>query len=99
MTRVLSGAILLAFAVAVVWLSPAAVFFGVAELLLVLGFVEYAALARNSGLPVPAIPAAAAAMLTCAALAGGLPGADRRRADDGARRAWRPHADRMERRP
>jgi len=73
MTRVLSGTILLAFAVAVVWLSPAAVFFGVAELLLVLGFVEYAALARNSGLPVPAIPAAAAAMLTCAAVAGGLP--------------------------
>ena len=47
MTRVLSGAVLLAFAVAVVWLAPAAVFFGVAELLLVLAFVEYAALARQ----------------------------------------------------
>ena len=47
MTRVLSGAVLLALAIAVVWLSPAAVFFVVAELLLVLGFVEYAALARS----------------------------------------------------
>jgi phosphatidate cytidylyltransferase len=73
MTRVLSGAVLLVLAIAVVWLSPAAVFFGVAELLLVLAFVEYARLARSSGLPVPAIPACAAAMLTCAAFAGGLP--------------------------
>src|SRR5687768_10532729 len=73
LTRVLSGAVLLGLAIAVVWLSPAAVFFAVAELLLVLAFVEYAALARSSGLPVPAIPACAAAMLTCAAFAGGLP--------------------------
>jgi phosphatidate cytidylyltransferase len=73
MTRVLSGAVLLAFAIAVVWLSPPAVFFVVAELLLVLGFVEYASLARSSGLPVPAIPACTAAMLTCAAFASGLP--------------------------
>jgi len=72
MTRVLSGAVLLVLAIAVVWLSPAAVFIGVAELLLVLGFVEYAAMARSSGLPVPALPACAAAMLTCAAFAGGL---------------------------
>ena len=72
MTRVLSGAVLLGLAIAVVWLSPAAVFFVVAELLLVLGFVEYAALARSSGLPVPAVPACAAAMLTCAAFTRGL---------------------------
>jgi phosphatidate cytidylyltransferase len=71
MTRVLSGAVLLGLAIAVVWLSPAAVFFVVAELLLVLGFVEYAALARSSGLPVPAGPACAAAMLTCAAFTRG----------------------------
>ena len=98
MTRVLSGAILLAFAVAVVWLSPAAVFFGVAELLLVLGFVEYAALARNSGLPVPAIPACCGGDAHVRGGGRRHACADRRRADDGARRAWRPHADRMERR-
>jgi phosphatidate cytidylyltransferase len=74
LTRVLSGAVLLAFAIAVVWLSPAPVFFVVAELLLVLGCVEYAALARSGGLPVPAIPACAAAVLMCAAIAGGFPG-------------------------
>ena len=73
MTRVLSGAVLLGLAIAVVWLAPAMVFFAVAELLVVLGFVEYAALARSSGLPVPAVPACAAAMLTCAAFTGGLP--------------------------
>lgn len=73
MTRVLSGAALLAFAIGVVWWSPAAVFFVVAELILVLGCVEYAALARSGGLPVPAIPACTAAMLTCAAVAGGFP--------------------------
>jgi phosphatidate cytidylyltransferase len=72
MTRVLSGAVLLGLAIAVVWLSPAAVFFAVAELLLVLAFIEYAALARNSGLPVPSVPACAAAMLTCAAFTTGL---------------------------
>ena len=72
MTRVLSGAVLLSLAVAVVWLSAAPVFFAVAELVLVLGFVEYAALARSSGLPVPFVPACAAAMLTCAAFTGAL---------------------------
>lgn len=67
MTRVLSGAVLLVFAIAVVWFSPPVMFFVVAELLLVLGLVEYMALARASGLAVPAIPAGIAAMLTCAA--------------------------------
>ena len=73
MTRVLSGAVLLVFAVAVVWFSPPAIFFVVAELFLVLGLVEYMALARASGLPVPAVPSGVAAMLTCAAVARGAP--------------------------
>ena len=73
MTRVRSGAVLLVFVVAVVWFSPRAVFFGVAELLLVLAFVEYLGLARARGLAVPEVPACAAAMLTCAAFAQGLP--------------------------
>jgi len=72
MTRVLSGAVLLVFAVAVVWFATAGIFFAVAELLLVLGFIEYAGLARASGLPVPTLPAGVAAMLTCAAFAGGF---------------------------
>ena len=69
MIRVLSGAALLILAIAVVWLAPPPVFLAVAELLLVLGFVEYARLAAAGGLAVPAIPAGAAAMLTCAAFA------------------------------
>lgn len=73
MTRVLSGAGLLVLAIAAVWFAPPAIFFGAAELLLVLGLVEYMALARASGLAVPAIPAGVAAMLTCAAFTRGLP--------------------------
>ena len=73
MTRVLSGAVLLTFAIAVVWFAPPAIFFAVAELLLVLGLIEYVSLARTSGLPVPAIPAGVAAILTCGAFARGVP--------------------------
>jgi phosphatidate cytidylyltransferase len=68
-TRILSGAALLIVAVAVVWWAPPPLFFAVTELLVVLGTVEYAGLAGASGLPVPTIPAGAAAMLTCAAFA------------------------------
>ena len=68
MTRVVSGAVLIVLAVAVVWFAPPMVFFAIAEFLLVLAFQEYATLARTAGLPVPPIPAAIAAMLTCAAL-------------------------------
>ena len=73
MTRVLSGAVLFVLAIAVVWFSSPAIFFAVAELLLVLGLVEYLSLARASGLAVPAIPAGVAAMLTCGAFTRGLP--------------------------
>jgi phosphatidate cytidylyltransferase len=66
-TRVLSGAVLLILAVAVVWLAPPLLFFAVAELLLVLGFVEYTHLAAAGGLAVPAIPSGAAAMMTASA--------------------------------
>jgi phosphatidate cytidylyltransferase len=68
-TRVLSGATLAVFAVAVVWFAPPMAFLVVAELLLLLAFLEYLTLARTTGLQVPAIPAGLAAMLTCAALA------------------------------
>jgi phosphatidate cytidylyltransferase len=66
-TRVLSGAVLLVFAVSVVWFSPPLLFFAVAELLLVLAFIEFVGLAGASGLSIPPVPAAAAAILTCSA--------------------------------
>src|SRR4051812_5687376 len=69
MTRVLSGAVLLAFAIAIVWFAPALLFFIVAEVLLVLAFVEYTTLARESGVPIPAVPAGAAALLAGAPFA------------------------------
>jgi len=69
MTRVLSGAVLLLLAIGLVWFAPARVFFVAAEVLLIVAFVEYAALARASDLPVPRLPAGAAAALTGAAFA------------------------------
>lgn len=63
MTRVLSGAALVAIAVAVVWFAPAPVFFAVAEILLVLAFVEYAGLAAGCGLPVPIAAAGIATVM------------------------------------
>jgi phosphatidate cytidylyltransferase len=59
-------------AAAVVWFAPALVFFLVAEALLLLAFREYLALARSSGLKVPAAAAAAAAALACAAFSRSL---------------------------
>jgi len=63
-TRVLSGAALLAFAIAVVWFAPPILFLAVAELLLVGAFVELARLAAASGLGVPRVAAGTAAALT-----------------------------------
>jgi phosphatidate cytidylyltransferase len=65
--RVASGAVLVLLAVAVVWFAPALLFFLVAEALLLLALREYVPLARASGLKVPAVAAASAAALTCAA--------------------------------
>ena len=73
MTRILSGAVLFVLAVGTVWFSTPAIFLAVAELLLVLAVVEFVALARASGLAVPALPAGVAAMLTCAAFARDVP--------------------------
>ena len=67
MTRVLSGAVLLALAVALVWFSPDLVFFVAAEALLFAACLEYAFLARQRGLTI-CLPASwFAAALTCAA--------------------------------
>src|SRR5204863_9610905 len=50
MTRVISGGVLIALAVYVVWFAPRLAFFAVAELLLLLAFVEYARLAEAAGI-------------------------------------------------
>jgi phosphatidate cytidylyltransferase len=63
-TRVLSGAVLVILAVAVVWFAHPLVFLVVAEALLVLAFVEYARLAALVGTPIPFAAACAATMLT-----------------------------------
>ena len=64
MTRVLSGAVLVAVAVAVVWFAHPLLFLAVAEALLVFAFVEYATLAAAVGTPIPFAAALAATMLT-----------------------------------
>ena len=70
MTRVLSGAALIGLAVAVVWFASAPLLLLTGEALLLLAFAEYVGLARASGLSVPAVVAAVASVLTCAAVAG-----------------------------
>ncbi len=64
MTRLLSGAVLLLLAIAVVWLAPPIVFCLVAELLLILALYEYVQLAGAVGLDVPALATGVAAVLT-----------------------------------
>lgn len=68
MTRVLSGIALIAVAVGVVWFAHPLVFFAVAEVLLVLAFIEYARLADAGGSPVPFAAACAATILTSISL-------------------------------
>jgi phosphatidate cytidylyltransferase len=68
-TRVVSGAALVVIALAAVWLSPAWLFFLVAELLVVLACREFATLVRASDTPFPTALSTAAAMLTCASFA------------------------------
>ena len=63
MTRILSGAVLIAITVAVVWWAPGWLFFLVAETILLLAYVEYARLANACGLSIPTVAAGAATML------------------------------------
>lgn len=66
MVRILSGLVLVPTVVAAIWwLTPFQLLF-VAELVLVLGFVEYARLAEALGAKVARVAAGAAAMLACA---------------------------------
>jgi phosphatidate cytidylyltransferase len=69
-TRVLSGAALIAVAVALVWFAPPTLLLVAGEALLLLACAEYATLARASGFSVPMVVAGVASALTCAAFAG-----------------------------
>jgi phosphatidate cytidylyltransferase len=71
MTRILSRAVMIAFAVLVVGVAPPLVFLAVAELLLVLAVGEYAGLARAGGIAVPLAAPTTAAVLISLALAAG----------------------------
>jgi CDP-diglyceride synthetase len=62
-TRVLSGAVLIAIAVSVVWFAPPVIFFAVAEILLLLAFIEYSRLADAAGVPLPVVAAGAVTLL------------------------------------
>lgn len=68
MTRVLSGAVLIAVTIAVVWFAPWWLFLLVAETLLVLVFVEYAGLADGCGLPIPRVPSGVATVVASIAI-------------------------------
>jgi phosphatidate cytidylyltransferase len=65
-TRVLSGAVLLIIAVAVVWFAPPLLFLIVAEVLVGLACHEYVGLARARGLTVPFVLSTLAAVVVCA---------------------------------
>jgi phosphatidate cytidylyltransferase len=66
MTRVLSGAALIAFAIAVVWFAPLPMFEAVAFAALFAAVEELVGLFTASGVPVPHWPTVIAAMLTLA---------------------------------
>jgi phosphatidate cytidylyltransferase len=71
-TRVWSGAALVVIAVAVVWFAPAPLFFAVAEVLLLLAFIEYARLSSAVGYPLPVVVSGAATLLaSVGAMSGG----------------------------
>jgi phosphatidate cytidylyltransferase len=74
-TRAASGAVLILLAIAVVGFAPAVLFLAVAEILLVLAYREYVALAAASGLAVPPVAGAVAAATVCAGFSRVLAGA------------------------
>lgn len=69
MTRVLSGAVLIALAVAAVWAAPPLIFKALAFLLLCAAAIELVGLARASGLMIPMWPSVTGAVITLGVLA------------------------------
>jgi phosphatidate cytidylyltransferase len=74
MTRVVSGAVMVILAVAVVWFAPPLLFLIVAQLLVILGCREYASLSHGAPRTVPVGLIALAAVACSVALARGGPG-------------------------
>jgi phosphatidate cytidylyltransferase len=74
MTRVASGAVLIALAIGVVWFAPPLLFFAVAFAIAVLAVQELVALARASGLDVPVTSAgfATAVVVASSGIGGAL---------------------------
>jgi phosphatidate cytidylyltransferase len=70
MTRVISGAALIALAIAVVWFAPPPIFEAVAFAALFAAVEELVALFTASGVPVPHWPTVVVAMLTLATFSG-----------------------------
>jgi phosphatidate cytidylyltransferase len=72
MVRILSGVVLLFVFIGGIWFFSPFQLLLLAEIVLVLGFLEYAQLASRLGTPIPKLAAGTAAVTTCAAL--GWPG-------------------------
>jgi phosphatidate cytidylyltransferase len=68
-TRVLSALVLIPLVLSGVWFAPQWIVVLLVELVLLAAFVEYADLYDKAGVPVPRVPACAAAAVTCAAIA------------------------------
>jgi hypothetical protein len=68
MTRILSALVLLPLVLGIIWFLPPVGTFVLAEVALVLAFVEYAALAARLGAAFPRVVPGAAAMACCAAV-------------------------------
>lgn len=69
MTRVVSGVVLAVSAAAIIWFVPPAGLLAVALVVAGLAFLEYRTLARAVEAPLPFLPALAATLAACAAMA------------------------------
>ncbi|MEI6667430.1 MAG: phosphatidate cytidylyltransferase [Acidobacteriota bacterium] len=69
MTRILSALVLLPLVVSGIWFAPQWAVVLLVEAVLVAALVEYADLYDKAGVPVPRVPACAAAAVTCAGMA------------------------------
>ena len=74
MTRIASGAALIALVVGAIWFLPPLALLILAEIVLLLAFLEYASLTDKLGMRIPRFAAATATGATCAAVGwGGVP--------------------------
>jgi phosphatidate cytidylyltransferase len=73
MLRIISGLVLILVVGAAIWFLTTPVLLAVAEVVLVLGFVEYARLAEALGARIPRVVSGSAAVLAAASLALGYP--------------------------